>query len=83
MSQVQGAFGLLDITVLRPFSLGARFETYEPFISLIFQIFSGRGKPRIPETTDNESADTGVRRYTHTYFKGMTKTTKIPIQISL
>jgi hypothetical protein len=29
------------------FSLSARFETYEEFISLIFQIFSGRGKPRI------------------------------------
>ena len=27
-----------------PFSLGARFETYEPFISLIFQIVSGRDK---------------------------------------
>jgi hypothetical protein len=25
----------------------ARFETHEPFISLIFQIFSGRGKLRI------------------------------------
>jgi hypothetical protein len=24
-----------------PFSLGGRFETYEPFISLIFQLFSG------------------------------------------
>jgi len=24
-----------------PFSFGARFETYEPFISLIFQIFFG------------------------------------------
>jgi hypothetical protein len=24
-----------------PFSLGARFETYEPFISLIFQFSSG------------------------------------------
>jgi hypothetical protein len=33
MSQVLGAFGLLD------FSLGARFETYEVFISLIFKTF--------------------------------------------
>jgi hypothetical protein len=24
-----------------PFSLGARFETYDPFISLIFQFFFG------------------------------------------
>jgi hypothetical protein len=30
-----------------PFSLGGRFETYEPFIYLIFNFFSGRGKPRI------------------------------------
>jgi hypothetical protein len=30
-----------------PFSFGARFETYEPFISLIFNFFSGRGKQRI------------------------------------
>jgi hypothetical protein len=32
-----------------PFSLGARFETYEPFISLIFLFFSGCGqlKPQI------------------------------------
>jgi hypothetical protein len=49
MSQVLGAFGLLDITM---FSLGTRFETYEPFISLIFQFFSGRGKPRITELPD-------------------------------
>jgi hypothetical protein len=27
----------------------ARVETYEPFISLIFKLFSGRGKPRIRE----------------------------------
>jgi hypothetical protein len=26
-----------------PFLLGARFETYEPFITLIFQFFLGRG----------------------------------------
>jgi hypothetical protein len=36
MSQVLGAFGLLDFT---KFSLGARLENYEPFISLIFQFF--------------------------------------------
>jgi hypothetical protein len=29
------------------FSLCGRIETYEPFISLIFQFFSGRGEPRI------------------------------------
>jgi hypothetical protein len=29
------------------FSLGGRFKTYEPFVSLIFQFCSGRGEPRI------------------------------------
>jgi hypothetical protein len=47
MSQVLGAFEMLDFTMLGPFSLGARFDTYEPFIYLIFQFFSGHGKPRI------------------------------------
>jgi hypothetical protein len=43
MSQLLGAFGLLDFTML---SLGACFETYEPFISLIFQFFFFCGGPR-------------------------------------
>jgi hypothetical protein len=30
-----------------PFLLGSSFETYEPFSSLIFQFFSGRGEPQI------------------------------------
>jgi hypothetical protein len=30
-----------------PFSLGARFETYETFIYLNFDFWEGRGKPRI------------------------------------
>jgi hypothetical protein len=42
--------------VTGPFSLGGRFESYEPFIYLIFNFFSGRGKPRI-----NEAVDTGAR----------------------
>jgi hypothetical protein len=46
-----------------PFLLGARFETYEPFISLILKFFSGRGKPRINETVDTESADKGAHLY--------------------
>jgi hypothetical protein len=48
------------------FSLGVRFESYEPFISLIFQIILGRGKPWITETSDAESADSGVRLYLYT-----------------
>jgi hypothetical protein len=39
MNQVLGAFGLLDLTVLWPFSLGGRFETYEPFIYLNFHFW--------------------------------------------
>jgi hypothetical protein len=41
-----------------PFSLGRRFETYEPFISLIFQFFFGPWW-----TADTESADTGAHMY--------------------
>jgi len=38
-------------------TLGARFETYDPFICLIFQIFfSSRGKPRILNPRIRESA---------------------------
>jgi len=53
MSQVLGVFGILDFTFL----LGTRFETYEPFISLILNFFSGSSQPWITETTDTESAD--------------------------
>jgi hypothetical protein len=34
-------------------------ETFELFVSLIFQFFSGGGKPRITETAVTESMDTG------------------------
>jgi hypothetical protein len=40
----------------------ARFETYEPFIYLIFNFFSGCGKPQIIENADTESVDTGARQ---------------------
>jgi hypothetical protein len=39
MSHVLGAFVLLDFTM---FSLGARFETYEPFILILFSISWGQ-----------------------------------------
>jgi hypothetical protein len=58
MDQVLGAFGLLDFTMLRPVLACGHFETYKPFISLIF--FSGRSKSRITETADTESANTGT-----------------------
>jgi hypothetical protein len=41
ISQVLGAFGLLNFTVLLPVLLGARFETYEQFIYLISHFFPG------------------------------------------
>jgi hypothetical protein len=40
MSQLLVAFGLLDC--YGPFSLGALFKTYEPFISLIFHFLRPR-----------------------------------------
>jgi hypothetical protein len=43
MSQVLGAFGLLDFTMLQPVLACGAFRTYETFISLIFQFsYSGR-----------------------------------------
>jgi hypothetical protein len=41
----------------------ALFETHVPYISLIFNFFSGRGKPRIIETAETESVDTGAHLY--------------------
>jgi hypothetical protein len=46
MSQVLGVIDLLDFTMLRPV-LAWHFETYEPFIYLILNFFSGRGDSRI------------------------------------
>jgi hypothetical protein len=51
-----------------PFSFGARFVTYEPFITLIFNFCSGRGKSRITATADTgtadaDSIDTGARLF--------------------
>jgi hypothetical protein len=61
MNQVLGAFGLLDSPCYGPFLLGGRFETYEPFICLMFKFFSGCNKPRITETEDADSVDMGAR----------------------
>jgi hypothetical protein len=54
-----------------PFSLGARFETYEPFISLIFNFVGGHVEPRINETADTESADRWARLYLVIYRKAV------------
>jgi hypothetical protein len=37
-----------------PFSLGTHSETYKPFISLIFQFFSGCSELQITKTMDTE-----------------------------
>jgi hypothetical protein len=63
MSQVLGAFGLLDFTMLGLVLAQPCFETYKPFISLIFLFLV----PRMAETADTESVDTGARLYIHTY----------------
>jgi hypothetical protein len=42
MSKVLGVFGLLDFTMLRPGLAWRSFETYEMFISLVFQFFFGQ-----------------------------------------
>jgi hypothetical protein len=39
------------------------FETYEPFISLIFIFFTGHGELQITETADNGLADTRAHLY--------------------
>jgi hypothetical protein len=44
MSQVLGAFGLLDFSILRPvLAWRPRIETYKPFIYLIFHLGGGGG----------------------------------------
>jgi hypothetical protein len=49
-----------------PFLLGLRFETYEPFISLIFNFVSGRGKPRILNQRISGHTYTHTHPNTHT-----------------
>jgi hypothetical protein len=46
-SQVLGAFGLLDFTMLRPVLAWRTFWDLWAVYFFNFQIFSGRGKPRI------------------------------------
>ena len=64
MSQVLGAFGLLDFTMLRPFLAWRAFWNLWTVHFFNFpNIFSGRGEPRITETAYTESADTGILLY--------------------
>jgi hypothetical protein len=59
MSQLLGALGLLDFTMLW-FLLGTCFEAYKPFIYLIFSFFPACGKPQVTEIADTESVDSGA-----------------------
>jgi hypothetical protein len=43
MSQVLGAFGLLDFTILRP-DVAGPFKTCKPFISFLILNFLGGGR---------------------------------------
>jgi hypothetical protein len=66
MSQYWAHVGCWISPCYGPFSLGVHFETYETFISLIFQFFLGCGKMRITETMDTKSVDMGTRLYNET-----------------
>jgi hypothetical protein len=50
-----------------PFSLGGRFETYEPFISVIFRFFPGCGEPWVTETARTESTDMGTQLHSYSF----------------
>jgi hypothetical protein len=63
MSQVLGAFGLLDVTVLRSALAWRAFLNLCTVYFLNFLIFSGRGQPRITENAGTESADMAVHLY--------------------
>ena len=60
ISQVLGTFGLLDCTMLQPV---LAWRAFFKLMNHLFIFFLGRGKPRISETVDTESAEMGVRLY--------------------
>jgi hypothetical protein len=62
MSQLLGASGLLDFTILRPVLAWRAFSNLRTvYFSNFTYYFSDRGKPWITETADAESVDTGAR----------------------
>jgi hypothetical protein len=65
MSQVLCAFGLLDFTMLWPILAWCVFWNLWTIYLFNFPVFffSGRGKRRITETADTESADMGAQLY--------------------
>jgi len=64
MSQVLGAFGLLDFTMLQPVLVWSTFLNLWTVYFFNFQNFiSCCSQPQITETTDTKSADTAVHLY--------------------
>jgi hypothetical protein len=62
------AAGFHHVTARFRFAL---FIPYEPFISLIFQIFLGRGQLRVTENADTESADTALHLHLRPLLPGV------------
>ena len=64
MSQVVGAFGPLDFTMLRPVLAWRAFlNLWTVYFFNFPNSFSGRSQPRITGSVDTESADTAVNLY--------------------
>ena len=64
MSRVLGAFGLLDFAMLRPVIVWRAFWNLRTIYFFNFRFFfSGCGEPRVTETADTESANSGVHLY--------------------
>ena len=80
MSQVLGAFGLLDFTMLWPILAWHAFLTLWTVYFFHFpNCFSGRSQPWITETMDTESVDMEVQLYileTTIHFLRLMKFTK-------
>jgi hypothetical protein len=71
MGKVLGAFRLLYFTMLLPVLAWRAFLNLQTVYFLIFQFFSGRGKPRITETAVIESVNTEARLYLRIYLCGL------------
>jgi hypothetical protein len=63
MSQVLGAFGQLDFTMLQPVLAWRAFWNLQTVYFINFHIFSDCRKTRTTETADIELLDTGARMY--------------------
>jgi hypothetical protein len=74
MSQVLGAFGLPDFTILRPILVWRAFGN----LGTIYLIFSACGKPRKTEPANTESVDTGAHLYAVVPKSGLQSILRIP-----